>query len=369
MLRCVRITLGLTMILTLSAGNARAQWGYGWGGYGGWSSTLQGDVARGMAAYNVGAGVYNRETAVARSINADTYMRLNEYFYEAHLEATKNYWAKKNSDFTKTKSAYDAIQDRLQKNPTTLDVENGDALNRALDQLTDPRLGSSTIRMATGQVDSSLIREIPFRNNSEAITIVLSQVKAATKWPSALLEPRFAADKQNFEQLVDQVRKEDEEGDISPATLEKAHALISSLRTKLDLTPLADPIENTAAINFVKTLSGLIRLLEQPDTKMVIDELRKVQTTSLGNLLGFMHAFNLRFGPATTPRQKIAYNKLFPLLSDTRNQVLVEAKLDGSSAGKANAGHVGDVFSKMSMDEIEGKAKKNPAPPPPNPQQ
>ena len=31
-------------------------------------------------------------------------------------------------------------------------------------------------------------------------------------------------------------------------------------------------------------------------------------------------------------------------------------------------GHVNDVFSKMSLDEVEGKAKKNP-PAPPNPQQ
>ena len=146
MLRSFRITLGLAVILTLSAENARAQWGYGWGGYGGWSSSLQGDVARGMGYYNIGAGIYNRQTAVARSINADTYMRLNDYFYQAHLQATADYWAKKNTDLANTKNAYNQIQERLQKNPTRLDVENGDALNRALDQLTNPRLGSSTIR-------------------------------------------------------------------------------------------------------------------------------------------------------------------------------------------------------------------------------
>jgi TfoX/Sxy family transcriptional regulator of competence genes len=372
MLRCVRITLGLTVILTMSAGNAHAQWGYGWGaggGYGGgWSSTLQGDVARGMGAYNAGTGIYNRDTAIARSINSDTYMRMNQYFYESHLEATRQYWAKNYADQAKAKNAYDQHQERLEKNPTTLDVENGNALNRALDQLTDPRLGSSTIRMANGQVDSDLIREIPFRNNTEAVTIVLSEVKTATKWPTALYEPRFAPDKKKFEEVVDQARKEDEQGDISPETIQKARSLIASLRSKLDAAPIDDPTENKAALNFVKTLGGLIHLLEMPDTKQALDELRKVKTTSLGNLLGFMHAFNLRFGPATTPRQKIVYNKLYPLLDDTRDHVISEAKLDGSSNGKANVGHVGDVFSKMSMDEIEGKAKKD-TPAPPNPQQ
>jgi hypothetical protein len=367
MLRCVRIALGVTVILTLSAGNASAQWGYGWGAFGGWSSSLEGDVARGLGYYNMGAGIYNRETAIARSINADTYMRLNEYFYEAHLQATKEYWAKKNADLAKAKNAYDLHQERVEKNPTVLDVENGDALNRALDQLTDPRLGSSTIRMATGQVDSDLIRDIPFRNNTEGVTIVLSELKKATKWPTALYDRRFAEDKKNFEEIVDRARKEDEEGDISPETIAKAHALISSLRSKLETMPIADPAENQAALNFVKTLGGLIHLLEQPDTKQVIDELRKVKTTSLANLLGFMHAFNLRFGPATTPREKIVYGKLYPLLDETRDHVISEAKLDSSNR-KGNLGHVGDVFSKMSMDEIERKARKA-TPPPPNPPQ
>ncbi len=126
----------------------------------------------------------------------------------------------------------------------------------------------------------------------------------------ALYDRRFAEEKKTFDEVVDQARKEDEEGDISAATLGKAHALVTGLRSKLETMPIADPVENQAALNFVKTLAGLVRLLEQPDTKQVIDELRKVKTTSLANLLGFMHAFNLRFGPATTPRQRIVYNKL-----------------------------------------------------------
>jgi hypothetical protein len=368
MLRCFRITLGLTVILTLSAGNAHAQWGYGWGGYGGWSSSLQGDVARGLGVYNVGAGIYNRDTAIARSINADTYIRLNEYFYEAHKTATREYWAKNYADQAKAKNAYDQRQARLEKTPTTIDVENGDALNRALEQLTDPRLGSSTIRMASGQVDSDWIREIPFRNNTEGVTIVLSELKSATKWPTALYEKRFAEDKKKFEEVIDQARKEDEQGDISPETLEKAHSLVSSLRSKLNATPIADPTENQAAVNFVKTFASLVRLLEQPDTKAAIDELRKVKSTSLANVLGFMHAFNLRFGPATTPREKIVYNKLYPLFAQTRDHVISEAKLETQPSGKGHIGNVGDVFSKMSLDEIEGKGKKN-TPQPPNPQQ
>ncbi len=45
-----------------------------------------------------------------------------------------------------------------------------------------------------------------------------------------------------------------------------------------------------------------------------------------------------------------------------------EAKLDNTPSREGQSGHVGDVFSKMSLDEIEGKAKDGTPPPPPNPQ-
>jgi len=80
MLRGVRLFTGLTAILIASGGVAHSQYygggfgNYGWGGWGG--ATPQGEIARGMGMYNVGAGVYNEKTAVANSINADTVMRI-----------------------------------------------------------------------------------------------------------------------------------------------------------------------------------------------------------------------------------------------------------------------------------------------------
>ena len=52
---------------------------HGWGGWG--ASTVGGDMARGMGVFAAGAGIYNKQTAVADSINADTLMRWNEYVY------------------------------------------------------------------------------------------------------------------------------------------------------------------------------------------------------------------------------------------------------------------------------------------------
>ena len=159
-------------------------------------------------------------------------MRWNQYWYEAHLEATRRYVAKRDGDAAKNKAAYNDYIKNLQDHPTARDVENGDALNAALDQLADPAISSSSLKIATAPIDAKIIADIPFRNATEAVTIVLSQVKEAKKWPAALDGDRFIDEKRLFDEIAEKARKEDEEGEISSDTLKKAHALVTSLQGK-----------------------------------------------------------------------------------------------------------------------------------------
>ena len=46
-------------------------------------STAQGDILRGEGVFLMGAGYYNLNTAMANSINTDTWIRLNEYIYQS----------------------------------------------------------------------------------------------------------------------------------------------------------------------------------------------------------------------------------------------------------------------------------------------
>jgi hypothetical protein len=349
-------------ILSVSTGSAHAQ-GWGWGGWGGWGETPQGAYARGMGYYAQGLGQYNLNTAQARSINTDTYMRWNQYLYEAHLEATRRYVAKRDGDAAKNKASYNEIMKNIQDHPTARDVENGDALNAALDQLSDPRISSSSLKIATASIPAEIVKDIPFHNASEAVTIVLSQVKEAKKWPAALDGDRFIEEKKVFEEIADKARKEDEEGDIAPDTLKKAHDLVNSLQGKLAAQPLDSVKANQEASRFVKTLAGLVRMLEKPDTKAALDQLKMVKTTTLGNLIAFMHIYNMRFGAATSPHQKLIYDQLYPLLDDVRDRITKESRSDVASG--ANPEHAGDFFNKIEVDQ-GGKNKDVPTPP--NPQ-
>ncbi len=62
--------------------------GFGWEGWGG-AHTHDGDLARGMGVYAAGAGFYNKQTAIANSIDVDTVMRWNQYIHESQLDANR----------------------------------------------------------------------------------------------------------------------------------------------------------------------------------------------------------------------------------------------------------------------------------------
>jgi len=362
----------MLLLLVALSGQVHAQWGYGsypygYGGFGwgGWAGTGQGDIARGLGYFAMGEGIYNEQTAVARAIDTDTAIRWNQYVYLSQQEATRHYFARRDAAITRDRNAYDALMKRIQDDPTAHEIENGDALNAALDQLSDPRIHSSALRMADTPISSRTIREIPFRHSPEAITFSLAQLKAASHWPAVLLEPRFADEREEFEKVVEAIRKETDEIDqVAPANLSRLRGVIARLKSKLAAHPLEDTAENQEAVNFIKTVAALSRMLEKPQIEEVLSELNKIEKTTVGHLLGFMHTFNLRFSPATTPRQRQIYEELFPVIDRTRDKILREAKLDDNVTDKAGRGKLRDFFSAMDLDQIEGR-KKAPSPPSP----
>jgi hypothetical protein len=215
--------------------------------------------------------------------------------------------------------------------------------------------------MATSPIDAKLIREIPFQNASEAVTVSLHQLKEATRWPAVLRGPEFAQEQKDFNRIVDTARSQDEEGEIAPETIDQMKGVVGRIRNKLQSMPLPNRAENQEAVNFVKVLTGLIRLVETPDIKRVLQELEKIKSTSAGNLLGFMQTFNLRFAPASTPPQRAAYQKLYSALDPIRDRILTEANLNNTTANQNDNGQANDFFSAMDLEHLQGDQKNPPA--------
>ena len=51
-------------------------------------------MMRGAGVAAAGAGAYNQQTAVARSINANTAMQVNQYMYEVNKNNAKHFYAR-----------------------------------------------------------------------------------------------------------------------------------------------------------------------------------------------------------------------------------------------------------------------------------
>jgi hypothetical protein len=358
--------------LATAGGDARAQFfgygyypygygGYGWGGWGG--TTVQGDIARGLGYFAVGAGEYNRETAIANAINADTLYRWNQYMYLSQLEADRRERLRLLRRQQRDSGAGDLIYQRLRDNPTAGDIANGDALNVMLDQVTDPRIHSSALRMASAPISADVVNNIPFVHASDAVTISLNQLTAKEGWPEALRGENFAPEREAYQQAVAKALEEDKEGAISPQTAQAVRDAASRLAAKLAASPPADPEDRVEAENYVKTLLGMSRMLERPNVDRVIAELEKVKKTSLGSLIGFMHTFNLRFGPATTPRQREVYTELYPLLAAYRDRVFKDSGIADKTPPKPAPERPTDFFKGMHLDHLEGKKSSNTPPP------
>ncbi len=351
---------------------ARAQFGYpgGYGGYGwgGWGSTPQGDIARGLGAFNTGVGQANLADAQAASINTDTVMRWNQALWTSqHALNVSNYLRRRQRQAT-VDNARAQIYDRLRNHPETHDIEDGDALNVPLDILQNPAVYRTAYRSLRAPLPKEVIQDIPFEYASEAMTICLDQITNKDGWPLALREDVFAPNREAVQKEIKAALEEDERGDLRPATIQGVTDAIKALRVHFEeVVPKTSP-DYIATRDYIKSMAGLTRMLHSTQVDQILAELEKYQGTTVSDLLAFMQAFNLRFAPAKSFRQRQIYLKLYPILADAVNGPLsgvagnVEdgAKSVVQSAEKA-ASDVGSAaasfFKGMSWDHLSGNGK------------
>jgi hypothetical protein len=333
MVRGHRLLFGALAFLAFPLLEANAQYYYPYGiggggyGFGGWGATPDGDIARGMGAFVAAAGVYNYDSATAASINADTVMRVNEYLYQSQLEANRLFWEYENRKVGRSNAVQAnalASMARIRDNPTEADIDSGAALNAVLDQLSDPKiLNGSALRMANAKIEAGLIREIPFRDATDAITITLSQLTDEKSWPLPLRAPEFAEPRAAYTKAVADALEEDKNGDLSPFTIQRVRQTVFDLYRRVNETiPRTRQPDHLDSLNYLKGLAGFSRMLEKSNFEKVLAELGKIETTSAGNLIAFMHTYNLRFGTATTAAQKEAYRQLYPIMVGTREKLI-----------------------------------------------
>ena len=209
---------------------------------GGWGSTPQSSLARGLGYFNMGRGAYNEQTAVARSINTDTVMRWNQFAYQSHVTASNNYRARllaRRTSINRARPRHKsncATIPRIAISPMAMRSTSCSATSR-----TQPN-GSSSMRRITTPLRHELIPEIPFAYASEGITICLDQMTMNDQWPLALRVDDFKPEREGLRKAVQVALDEDKKGDLEPATVEAVQAAIDRFRLKFQkLVPHNQP--------------------------------------------------------------------------------------------------------------------------------
>ena len=129
---------------------------------------------------------------MARSINANTAMQVNQYMYEVNKTNAKYYYARSATKQKEESSTGESIYKRLHDNPSSYDIHTGDALNVVLDELTNPNIYAQVITGATQPIDSDLVKNIQFEYAANMIAISLADLTARVLPDYLLTTPDFA---------------------------------------------------------------------------------------------------------------------------------------------------------------------------------
>ncbi|SIO60337.1 hypothetical protein SAMN05444166_6356 [Singulisphaera sp. GP187] len=326
MLRFFGIGSVLVVVLSVTGQSAHAQYRYpagygGWGGWGGGGSTVQGSIASGMGNYAAGAGAYNVQTAQARSINANTAMQWNNYMYAVNKQNAATNLARRQKQQQNVNESADATFKRLHDNPDPHDVHTGDALNVVLTELANPKVYTQFVQKSAQPIDSKLVKNINFEFAAQMILISLEDISARGVPDVLATNPAFEADRQAIRTLVAKGKKEAESSNqVSDETLRSFREAVKVLKDKADSTFQTGTRQRDEADNYLKALYGLSKMLEQPQVEQFLKGLNQYPTTTMGHLITFMQSFNLRFGVAKSPVQEAAYDQIYPMLVQLRDQ-------------------------------------------------
>lgn len=174
--------LGMAWSIAGHGSPAQAQWGYpggygrwGWGGWGGGSivSNPNASFMTGIGNFARARGQQEVDFAKARAINEQTVEKWNKAMRERQRQLDQDK-AQKDAAQAEANSA------RAQR----LNIENGTALNRVLDQILEFNAGGTKAYAAEAPISADAIRDIPFEAQTEALTVCLDQMTGEDASPA-----------------------------------------------------------------------------------------------------------------------------------------------------------------------------------------
>jgi hypothetical protein len=172
-------------------------------------STVQGDLLRGLGAYGIGAGYYNRETAIANDIQTRTALQYQQWVHAAHLEQMRRYGWSKASRAANVNTYCKLKGDRLRNHPLARDVWMGNALNQVLDDLAPLGKYLYDSVECSRSVETTLVRRIPLHYAAGGLTVSLEHL-LANRVPAGFEAGVIRRDPRRFKGFLDKLERSEE---------------------------------------------------------------------------------------------------------------------------------------------------------------
>ncbi|WP_406698149.1 hypothetical protein V5E97_04755 [Singulisphaera sp. Ch08] len=293
-------------------------------------STPQGDILRGGGVFLQGAGIYNYYTAMGDSINADTMMRVNEYIYLSIRQDRAEKAARRARRTAERLANFNQIRDRIENDPNQNDMVKGDALNALFEKLVGPKISPSSYRLNSFELDSDMVRRIPFFYAPNQATIAMSRIIPAGKWPIALRGPEFAPQRRNYEHALDAVLELQLDRKTTRDSLIALETAVKDLSERLD--QVISPEKETLyleAKGFIRRLEASKEMMKRKDIEMIIGEIDRYSGTTVHDLVIFMQRYNLRFGVPEIGTERAAYPKLYAAMKQQFDELNEALQVEG----------------------------------------
>lgn len=307
-------------------------------------------VLVGQGAFLRGAGSYNLNTAKADSINVDTVIRWKQDLRK--ISAERRELQARNEAGKKLR--IEEVQERLllreqqlRTNPTTADIQNGQALNALLDDLTDPDISSADWYTKVVPLPKDLsVKDLIFRftpssaspNASKALSrgvIALSRLDVeGKKWPTVMKERGLDKERAAYEVAYVRLREQLIDDKFDRKALVELDRSLDALKAKAETVVLKDRGFRDEALHFVEDLKDATRMFDAATVdyaREILVDTKEHDATTVAELVGFMLKYRLQFASAErSATGRVLYGQIYEVLQQ-------QAKLFGIKPVEAKA--------------------------------
>ena len=290
------------------------------------------------------------DRAKARAINTDTAIKWNKALREQQRLRRQDERQQAAEDEAKREEKLE--QRRL---------VNGATLNDLLDQIFEADPGVGKAARSKAPLSPEAIREIPFDWNSEAITACIDQLTGTGSSDPADADgsPSMSTSATPCARPSSRPSRRTPRGPSRWRPAGKIHDAVADLRAKFVKNEADYEPGYQDALNYLTTLAALNRMLNDPSMKKLLAGLEEGKERTVGDLITFMNAYNLRFGRATSDRQIEIYTRLVPILAAIRDELnpgqAPPTSLDRSGANLRSAAQ--SAFKGMDWRDLEAHSR------------